>query len=69
MRSDLLSQDRPREFKYKCLRMVNTPLVQNRGKNMDKNLLKELSVEELKQLQQQVKKEINRRTIKIVDQE
>jgi hypothetical protein len=36
---------------------------------MEKNLLKELSVEELKQLQEQVKKEINRRTIKIVEQE
>ena len=36
---------------------------------MDKNLLKELSVEELKHLQEQVKKEINRRTIKIVEQE
>jgi len=36
---------------------------------MDKNLLKELSVEELKQLQEQVKKEISKRTIKIVEQE
>lgn len=45
------------------------PLVSKERKTMDKNLLKELSVEELKQLQEQVKKEINRRTIKIVDQE
>ena len=36
---------------------------------MEKNLLKELTVEQLKKLQEQVKKEINRRTIKIVEQE
>ena len=36
---------------------------------MEKNLLKELTVEQLKKLQEQVKKEINRRTIKTVEQE
>jgi hypothetical protein len=45
------------------------PQVLNERIIMDKNLLKELSVEELKQLQEQVKKEISKRTIKIVEQE
>ena len=36
---------------------------------MDKNLLKELTVEQLKTLENQVKQEISRRTIAIVDKE
>ena len=36
---------------------------------MDKNLLKELSVEELKTLEKQVKLEIERRTIKVVEKD
>ena len=36
---------------------------------MDKNLLKELTVEQLKTLEKQVKQEISRRTIAIVDKE
>tara|TARA_E500000318_G_scaffold3701_1_gene4048 strand:- start:177 stop:287 length:111 start_codon:yes stop_codon:yes gene_type:complete len=36
---------------------------------MDKNLLKELTVEQLKTLITQVKQEISRRTIAIVDKE
>jgi len=66
MRSDLLSQDRPGEFSYKCLRMVNTPLVQNRGKNM-KESIKSLTIEELMQIVKLAQKEIDRRTIKKVD--
>jgi len=36
---------------------------------MNKNLLKELSVEELKNLEKQVKSEIERRTIKVVEKD
>ena len=36
---------------------------------MEKNLLKELTVEQLKKLQEEVKVEISRRTIKVVNQE
>ena len=36
---------------------------------MDKNLLKELSIEELKTLEKQVKSEIERRTIKVVEKD
>ena len=38
-------------------------------RKMDKNLLKELSVEELKNLEKQVKSEIERRTIKVVEKD
>jgi len=46
-----------------------TPLVQKKERKMDKNLLKELSVEELKNLEKQVKSEIERRTIKVVEKD
>jgi len=36
---------------------------------MDKNLLKELTIEQLKKLQEEVKTEISRRTIKFVNKE
>jgi hypothetical protein len=45
------------------------PLVLKERKIMDKNLLKELTVEQLKTLENQVKQEISRRTIAIVDKE
>ena len=45
------------------------PLVLKERKIMDKNLLKELTVEQLKTLITQVKQEISRGTIAIVDKE
>jgi hypothetical protein len=63
MRSDLLSQDRPRGL---IPPQYILPWSKNRGENME-DAIKDLSIEELMKIVELAQKEIDRRTIKVVD--
>lgn len=66
MRSDLLSQDRSRGHDHYISARYMLPWSKNRGENMEETI-KDLSIEELKQIVKMAQKEIDRRTIKKVD--
>lgn len=63
MRSDLLSQDRPRGL---IPPQYILPWSKNRGENMQESM-KALTIEELMQIVKLAQQEIDRRTIKKVD--
>jgi len=66
MRSDLLSQDRSRGHDHYISARYMLPWFKNRGENMQESM-KSLTIEELMQIVKLAQKEIDRRTIKKVD--